>query len=474
MKSDLDGYGSVEITVANFLRHYHLDNSHLVVAVSGGPDSIALLLVLERLRGPLGLSLHVAHLNHSLRAMSDAEARYVRNVAKRLGLKVTVGHEDVKKYRNKFKLSLEEAAREVRYEFLSKVCSAVDAAAVLTAHTIDDQAETVLLHLLRGTGMAGLSGIQPVTEFIPNSNSRFSVVRPFLNVSKQETVEYCKVRRFRPKIDESNEDLSYLRNRIRLDFLPRMEKARPGAKKAVVDLASIAHQTKDYIDSMAENVLSDNVIEREGAFFMNVPRLKGTHSVLKASVFQALAKRLVGDPAPLASSHILLMEKHLSKPPGSEINLPRGLMLTMLYGEMVLSVGVPPCPLPFVESGKLTIPGQHDFGGWVISGRIVEGGGILRARHGDLSDTNPDTYLPRPLTGIVTNEQMSGGLYVRSRRPGDRIQLYTHSRKVQDMLVDAKIPRGWRDQVPIVCREDTGDLLWVVGLHNPKPLVLKI
>jgi len=474
MKSELNEYSSVEMIVANFLRRHHLDNSHLVVAVSGGPDSIALLLVLERLRELLGLSLHVAHLDHGLRPMSDADARYVRGVAKRLGLKVTIGHEDVKKYRDKSKLSLEEAAREVRYRFLGNVCGNEDAAAVLTAHTVDDQAETVLLHLMRGTGMAGLSGIQPVTAFTQKNDSRFSVVRPFLNISKQEAVEYCKVRRFRPKIDESNEDLSYLRNRIRLDFLPRMEKARPGAKNAVVDLASIAHQTKDYVDSGAENVISNNVTERDGAFFMNVPGLKVSHSVLRASVFQTLAKRLVGDPAPLASSHIRLMEEHLFKPPGSEINLPRGLVLTMLYGEIVLSVGIPPCPLPFLEPGQLEIPGQNDFGEWVISGRIVNGGGILRAHHGRVSGTELDIYLPRPLTGIVTNEQISGGLYVRSRRPGDRIQLYTHSRKVQDMFVDAKIPRGWRDQVPIVCREDTGDLVWVVGLHNPKPFVSEI
>jgi tRNA(Ile)-lysidine synthase len=250
-----------------------------------------------------------------------------------------------------------------------------------------------------------------------------------------------------------------------------MEKARPSARKALIDLASIAHQTKDYIDSMAQDVLLEIVTERDGAFFMNVSGLQGTHSVLRANVFQALAKRLVGDPAPLASSHILLMDKHLSKTPGSTINLPRGLMLTMLYEEIVLSVGVPPCPLPLVEPGALLVPGERDFGGWVISGRIVEGGGILKAHLGNPSGTNPDIYFPRPLTGMVSNEQMSGGLYVRSRRPGDRIQLYTHSRKVQDMFVDAKIPRGWRDQVPIVCRVDTGDLVWVVGLHNPKPFV---
>ena len=134
-----------------------------MVAVSGGPDSVCLLHILSGLRKELGIELHIAHLNHQLRgAESDADARYVRGLAKRLGIPATIASRDVKSYRKQHRLSLEEAAREVRYSFLAEVAEAVGAKKVAVGHTADDHIETVLMHVIRGSGIRGLRGLMPV------------------------------------------------------------------------------------------------------------------------------------------------------------------------------------------------------------------------------------------------------------------------------------------------------------------------
>ncbi|MEE9583473.1 MAG: tRNA lysidine(34) synthetase TilS, partial [Dehalococcoidales bacterium] len=187
---------SLEQRVKNFIREHSLVERQdcLLVAVSGGPDSTCLLHILVRLKDELGIRLHVAHLDHQLRgAESRADAQCVAEMAQRLGVPATIERRDVKAHQAEQHLSLEEAAREVRYRFLADTASTVGASRVAVGHTLDDQVETILMHLVRGTGTRGLGGLKPCTvRQLPPGGKRLTVVRPLLELYRQETVDYCQ------------------------------------------------------------------------------------------------------------------------------------------------------------------------------------------------------------------------------------------------------------------------------------------
>lgn len=466
-----NGQSRLETEIERSLRHAGLTSCALVLAVSGGPDSLALLLAAERLRESLGLSLHVAHLDHGLRPDSHADAAYVRGVAKRLGIPVTIGREDIGEYRKQHRMSVEEAARTARYAFLGDVTRDVLAKAVLTAHTSDDQAETILLHLLRGTGLAGLRGMKPVTTLsLGDTVASVDIARPMLSVSRAETVAYCKSRRYRPREDVSNADRQFLRNRVRLDVIPVMKEARPGTREAILNMADVAGQAKDFVDTAATAALDSISRKMEDAIVLHTAGLLALHPAVRSAAIQLAAQRLVGEPPALEMTHVQAVDDLLRNQPGSSLDLPRGLRATLWYGEVVLSIGEPPCPLPTIEAGELSVPGETVRGGWQFKVATQKGGAVLHADFVEEGGAPADSFFPRTLTALLLPEHYAGGLSVRARRPGDRIGIFQRTRKVQDMLVDGKIPRGWRDRVPLVYQTDTGEPLWLVGLHNPKPL----
>ena len=194
----------------------------ILVAISGGPDSVCLLHLLHSLRDQLGISLHVAHLDHQLRADSEDDARYVGELARQFQLPATISQRDVKSHRKKHRLSLEEAAREVRYQFLAEVARDIGASRVAVAHTRNDHVETMLLHMVRGSGTRGLRGLLPLTEWRgkPGKEST-TIIRPLLEISREETVDYCTEHNLNPRLDVSNLSMS---PEFRVQFLPLPER----------------------------------------------------------------------------------------------------------------------------------------------------------------------------------------------------------------------------------------------------------
>ncbi|MFC2025429.1 tRNA lysidine(34) synthetase TilS, partial [Chloroflexota bacterium] len=219
-----------EQTVLRFVREHHLIPSRhqLLVAVSGGPDSVCLLHILVKLKKELKIRLHVAHLNHQIRGdESEADAQYVSHLAHQLGIPATIQRGDVRAYQIQQRISsLEEAAREVRYTFLSQVAKSTGASRVAVGHTTDDHIETILMHLIRGTGTKGLRGLQP-SSLWRASESSLTIIRPLLRISRKETADYCHHYQLMPRIDASNLSLSPLRNRIRLQLLPLLQSYNP-------------------------------------------------------------------------------------------------------------------------------------------------------------------------------------------------------------------------------------------------------
>ncbi|MBM3167500.1 MAG: tRNA lysidine(34) synthetase TilS, partial [Chloroflexi bacterium] len=323
----------LEQRVLAFIQKHDLFSTgqRLVVAVSGGADSVCLLHVLAKNRDKLGVELHVAHLNHRLRGdESDADAAYVLNLAHKLKLPVLVEQRDVAAYQRRHSLSLEEAARNVRYNFLAEVIQDVGAVRAVVGHTRDDHVETILLHLLRGSGVSGLRGLLPRT-MLSFSGKRLEVVRPLLEISRQETQEYCQRHKLRPCFDTSNESLLLLRNRIRLELLPILREFNMAIDDALVRLAGIATADVSFVEEQALRSWRKVAKVDKNAIYLDVARLKAQPLALQRQIFKEALARLRGSLEDVEASHIESMLDFLSRPAGKRLSLPDGLTLTTEY-----------------------------------------------------------------------------------------------------------------------------------------------
>ena len=443
---------SLESRVLRFVRARKLISrgEKVVVGVSGGPDSVCLLHILYNLRDELGVSWHVAHLNHQLRgAESDADAEYVAGLSRKLGLPATIERRDVKAYRSKHRLSLEEAAREVRYTFFAEVAASFGIDKVAVGHTQNDHIETILMHLVRGSGTRGLRGLQPVTPWRCDDQS-LTIVRPLLEVSREETEGYCRREGLAPRVDASNLLLSQLRNRIRHELLPLLEKYNPRVGEALVRTAGIAADDLAFMDAEAERAwqrvarLEGNavILDRKGFLRLSV--------ALKRHLLRMAIEKLVGEVKDIEAQHIEQIVGALAKPAGKRIVLPEGITFAIDYDRYLLSTGSgASSPYPPLEGEfTLRVPGATELPRWTVEARVV-------SRMSEKPESSFVAYLDAEKTGAH--------LAVRARRRGDRFQPLGmgQPKSLSEFMVDAKIPRAWRDRIPLVC--SPAQIVWVVG-----------
>jgi len=449
---------SLELKVSGFIREHQLISAGkpLVVAVSGGPDSVCLFHILFGLQQELGVKLHVAHLNHRLRgAEAEADARYVAGLARRLAIPATIEQRDVKAYQAEHRLSLEEAAREVRYTFLAEVASAVGTDRVAVGHTVDDHIETILMHLIRGTGSRGLRGLQPKIGW-QISGATLTIVRPLLSVSRQETEGYCQLHQLSPRIDSSNLGLSPLRNRIRHQLLPLLEGYNPRIAEALLRTAGIAGDDLAFLDGAVAEVWDKIVQRQEKSITLDKKGLLELAPALKRHLLRNAIEGLVGNIKDIEAHHIEEIMAILNKPAGKRKCLPGGLIFAVEYDRYLLSSGEAGLsPLPALEGEfNLKIPGLTRLPGGQVTAAILNRE-QWAAEEIDLTDGDFTAGFDFAKTGDK--------LTVRTRRRGDRFQPLGmgQPKKLGEFMIDAKVPQAWRGKVPLVC--SPGQILWVVG-----------
>ena len=433
--------------------------SRLVVAVSGGQDSLALLYALHDLAAEFGFELHGAHVNHSLRgADSEADAAFVGQTFQSLDIPYTVEQADVSAFRETQKISLEDAARQLRYDFFARVVEQQGADFVALGHTTDDQAETVLLRVIRGAGLAGLRGMDFLSD-AEFSGVRMKLLRPLLGVSRLETAEFCRTLGLQPRLDESNLSTEFSRNRVRLEILPQMEAINPAVKDSLVRLSHSVARDYPYLESQVDRVkesvitVRTEMVEIDRAAFTDLaPAIQ--HHLIRRAVL--LAKR---DLIDLTQSHVEEMVRLMLGQPGKFLNLPGGFQFLVSYDSGFICLnGQAPCPLPTLTGQtRLQTTGETSVGNWQVKIGIVEHRGA--------------EYPPSPKTR-ATDSRLKFAAYlattgdelvVRTRQPGDRFQPLGMSgtKKLKDFMVDEKIPRHWRDSVPLVATPK--GIAWVVG-----------
>ena len=469
----------------------------MVVGVSGGADSVCLLHVLAKWQKRLGIKLHVAHLNHRLRGVeSEADAEYVSDLAGSLGIPVTIDRQDVAAYRTERNCSIEEAARELRYAFLARVAREVGANRIATGHTRDDQVETILMHILRGTGITGLCGLAPCSPMaydsqgmplpaspsslpasplsLPAKRSNLLVIRPLLDITREETTSYCQQHQLDPRIDSSNLSLSFFRNRLRLQLLPLLRQYNPSVDQALLRLADIAKEDNAFLEQQVSGLWEEVAKQENNVIYLDKRQLANLPIALQRQLLRAAVARLAGDARDIEASHIEAARSLLNKPAGKRISLPHGLICHGGYNELAITrlppaiaseawqSQLPPCPFPPLPGEfPLKVPGETVFPGWKVIASIVGERVDALSLRGVLS-TSEGTCQSN-LVADFDYHKTGTELFVRQRQPGDRFQplgMNTH-KKLQEFMVDVKIPRSWRSHIPIVCSPQ--QIIWIVG-----------
>ena len=440
--------------------------SSLVVAVSGGPDSMALLYALLHLRGRLGLSLRGAHLDHGLRGDAGAaDAAFVADVFDAAGMPCDVEKADVAAYRTAHRLSLEQAAREVRYAFLARAYREQGADAIALGHTADDQAETILMHVVRGSGLTGLRGMEASSSRrVEGTEVRF--VRPLLGITRADTEAYCRALGLRPRMDESNRSPQFTRNRIRTELLPLLEELNPSVRDALLRLSTAATRELSYLDSEVDRLWDAAAEEGDGRVTLDRRAVRGLPEALRTHLLRRAVGAVKSDLEGVHLRHVDDMTRLLGGPAGRAIDLPGGLRFHVGYDEVVVArADVDLCPLPRLDGEHtLTAPGETRVGGWLVSVRLVDrpGDDALRGA----GDRRAGDAAGGAHVGTVARlrlRALEGGRMLRTRRPGDRFHPLgaPGSKKLKDFMVDAKIPASWRDRVPLVVTPS--GIAWVVG-----------
>ncbi len=420
------------LTASELIAH----GSHVLVAVSGGLDSIVLLHLLRAVAEPLALRLTVAHFNHAMRDGSAADAEFVAALCERWNVPCVVR-------RARRRLHTETEAREARYRFLAATRSRVDADRIATGHHADDQAETVVFRLIRGSGIGGIAGI-PVR--------RGWIVRPLLTYRRAELARHAEGHGLEWKEDPTNRDAAYTaRNRIRHEILPAMERVRSGAVKSILAISAEAAAAEMAWARIVDDLEQSLAIRSpDGAFQLARDSLLRYHPHVRARVMRRLFGRLGPVPGRAATQAALDFVRRAAS--GAILELRGGLRLERHFDRLVIR----PAPEPLTADRPLVIreprggQGEATIGGRRVRVDWSLGDGT-RSR---IAESFDPTALRFPLQ-------------LRAWRPGDRIRTSGGTRKLKKMFVERRVARSDRPRIPVLVQDD-GRVLWVIGLARSR------
>ncbi len=462
--------------VQRIIQRYQLisPGDAVLLGVSGGPDSLCLLHLLNALAPELGVRLHVAHLHHGLRAEeADADAAFVAALAAAWGLPCTVGRTDVAALAAQTGATLEEAAREARYTFLGRLAAEIDACAVAVGHNSDDQAETVLMHFLRGSGLAGLRGMQPRSAFplspLPIDNCQLTIdnlllIRPLLFVPRADILAYCAQHNLQPRYDRSNEDTTFFRNRLRHELLPLLETYNPQMRRILARTAAVLADDYELLRSDLLAVWPDVMQhERDGRLVFGLAAWRSLPAALQRAVLRQAIQRLRASLRNVNYVHVdnaywLLHEGQA----GDRMTLPAGLELVMGYdcfavGDEGVDLPVNDLPQMDVEWLPLPAPGAFELAGWQIETTLLAAAALPPGWQ-----ANDD-----PWQAWLDADVLGAEPALRTRRDGDRFQplgMAGRSKLLAELFTNAKIPAPARDRWPLLV-SSAGDIAWVCGLR---------
>ena len=412
----------------------------IVVGLSGGPDSVCLLHILSRLKEELDLEIYAAHLNHQIRGIeAQKDAFYISKLCEEMGITFFIKSINVPEYCEKNGVSIEEGARKLRYEMFYEIKNNTRANKIAIGHNLNDQAETILMRMMRGTGLQGLKGIEYIRDGV--------IIRPILDIERNDIEEYCKQNKLNPRIDKTNLESIYTRNKIRLELIPYMkDNFNSNIIESIVRMGNSLRSDNDYIESEAlikfkevSNIKSDSVE-------INLKPYINLHNSMKVRILRNSIKHILGDTNFIDQRHIDdIIELEDESKIDKVINLPRGIYVYRKKNSIILT-------------NKEIVIEEIEF-----CYNIPSNGFIKVKEIGTIIETQVVSInkYKRSKSDKSCNwfdfNKIKGGIVVRSRRSGDKIKLSGGSKKIKDLFIDIKIPKEDRCKVPVIA-DDQGIL----------------
>ncbi len=423
----------------------------LLVALSGGADSVCLTHALNALSKEMGFSLSAAHLNHGIRGEeADRDESFAKGFCEGLNIPFYQKHVKAEEIAKAEGLTVEEAGRKERYAFFNEICRNKGQNIIATAHNRDDVAETVLMRIIRGTGTDGLSGIKFIRED--------GVIRPLLSVSREEIEEYCRENGLSYCTDSTNADNDYTRNRIRNELLPYLrENFNPNITESLITLSQNATADSEFLNSYAKRLYKrlGSPMPNRKPVVLHIESIEMVDKAITARLIQRASKEAMGEDFSLEKKHIHKILSLKNKETGARIDLPKGLSVCVKYGWLEFTNNNE------IDQGLTQKYFGNDYTATIEPGngyRIEGIGGTVYVKRALMSE-----YKKSAGDILIDEDKLSGEIVLRNRRKGDKMAVFKdgRSKKIKSIFIDLKIPREKRDDIPLICQGN--EVLAIVG-----------
>ena len=430
----------------------------IVIGVSGGADSVCLLYVLAEGCREYNLALNVVHINHGIRGKEAVEDElFVKELCNVLNVDFYSFSYDVRKIAKEESISEEEAGRKVRYKAFSEICHTKQCNKIAIAHNKNDNAETVLFHLFRGTGMKGLSGIEPkrmeTTDF-----GEVTIIRPLLDCSRMEIEEVLRKKEITYRTDSTNLTDDYSRNKIRNKILAyAVKEINSGAVENIAGAATYLREAKDYIEADIIKYYQELVEEKDHTFQFSISEMKNRHPAIQKGIIFQIMENLAKRRKDLEAKHVEAVLSLFDKQVGRCVHLPYGMIAERGYQQIKL-----------YHIDRLTCENSDSFKEIPI---IIPGKTIVtqKCKIIETERMNYKNNLPIPKSSCVKwfdYDKIENAVVIRTRKEGDYIQINRSggSKKLKDYFIDHKVPRKLRDSLLLIA--DGSHIMWIIGDEN--------
>ncbi|WP_338025784.1 tRNA lysidine(34) synthetase TilS [Clostridium rhizosphaerae] len=433
--------------VLSTIKKYNMFSSgdKVIAAVSGGPDSICLLHILYKLQEEFNIKLYAAHINHCLRGEeADKDEEYVKDFCRKHDIPCFSRKIDINKLAKERGLSSESAGREARYEFFDELFKELDAQKIALAHNANDQAETVLMRIIRGTGMEGIVGIKPMRGNI--------FVRPLINIRRESIEAYCEENNLSPRIDKSNLENIYARNKVRLELLPYIkENFNSDIISALNRLSETISTDNNYLESKALKKYKIYCSNKEQKVIINKEAFIEDEAILSRVIRLAL-KDVKGSLNNIEKVHIYDLIELQRLGTGKRLTLPENLIAYNNYGNIELGLSKVYVNNKNREEYELTIGEDNYIEQFNINVSIR------------IIDKNEKIdFKEKDCVKYFNYDKLKEKITVRNRKEGDRFSPFgmKGNKKLKDLFIDLKVPKEERDNIPLICFDD--EIAWISG-----------
>lgn len=436
----------IEKVIINYIKKHNLLNQgdKVLIGVSGGIDSVALLEFFISISTEYNLDIAVAHINHSLRFSADKDEEFVKNICQEEKISFYSTKVDIKNKSLSTNTSIEEAGRNARYDFYNEICNKYDYNKVALAHHKDDQAETIFMRIIRGTGIKGLRGILP---------ARDNIIRPFLCLSKSEIINYCRKHKLTYREDESNKDIYYHRNKLRIDTIPYMTKLNSNFKENIVHLGDISNEYYDYIRLQVNDAKASTVINNS----ISLDKYKVLHPIIKKELLIDVLNNNGVDN--IKYNYVEIIQDMIDEDKNTiwELHLSSGMNIIRKYNNLT------------IEKRKENIGCQYSYD--VLLNKVYLFSNLQLILKTCVKERKEVNFIKNNLVGYFDYDKIikiKDSFILRNRQDGDKIspQGMEGSKKIKDILIEKKIPIDERWKIPILTVNN--EILWVLGFHKSK------